>query len=166
MKKLMLAATALAAVLMGAAGTADAGTGYPPTGSGITVDDPNPEPGQPVEITVDCGDTDGSVTVSVGGTSTTGDCVDGSVTVTITAPSADGPSTVTVTNNEGETVGTIVLNVSGTATTTPVTVPPGGLPATGSDGISTWTSIGIGLLVAGLGLFAVATVRRRSPSAA
>ena len=46
-------------------------------------------------------------------------------------------------------------------TTVPVTVPGGGLPATGSGGIGTTTGIAIGLLVVGLGLFVVAQVRRR-----
>jgi len=52
------------------------------------------------------------------------------------------------------------------AVTTPATVPGSGLPATGSDGIGVTTMIAIGLLVVGLGLFAVAQERRRHPSLA
>lgn len=40
------------------------------------------------------------------------------------------------------------------------------LPATGSDGIATTTGIAIGLLVVGLGLFAVAQIRRRQTTLA
>jgi uncharacterized membrane protein YtjA (UPF0391 family) len=50
-----------------------------------------------------------------------------------------------------------------TAAPVPTTQPAlvGGLPATGSGGISTTTGIAVGLLVVGLGLFVVAQVRRR-----
>lgn len=53
-----------------------------------------------------------------------------------------------------------------TPTSVAPTVPSGGLPATGSDGIGTTTGIAIGLLVLGLGLFAVAQVRRRHVTSA
>jgi len=45
-------------------------------------------------------------------------------------------------------------------------VPGGGLPATGSNGIGTTTTIALSLLVVGFGLFAVAQLRRRQTSLA
>lgn len=42
-----------------------------------------------------------------------------------------------------------------------VTIPTGGLPATGSSGVSTMAIIAIGLLIVGVSLFVVSQVRRR-----
>jgi LPXTG-motif cell wall-anchored protein len=64
---------------------------------------------------------------------------------------------------------TTQLVVQGTTTTVapPVTTPGGGLPATGSDSSTPFTMIAIGLFTVGVGLFAVAQVRRRqAPSPA
>ena len=82
-----------------------------------------------------------------------------------TAPTAPGTYTVTGTGTTSP-ARTTTFTIAGSTTTVPATVPGGGLPATGSDGTGTTTGIAIGLLVVGLGLFAVAQVRRRQPSAA
>jgi hypothetical protein len=101
----------------------------------------------------------------------------GTATANFTAaPTAPGNYTGTAVGLAGRSPSiTFSFTIPGQATTTttpvvttvPATTPGGGLPATGSDGIGTTTSIAIGLLVVGLGLFVVAQVRRRqTPSPA
>ena len=117
---------------------------------------------------------DGKTTVTYTG------CTDGE-TITFTLPGAtpetatalcaDGTASVVfslspTTATSGTAVGTTSPSVTFTvaslpATTVPATTPSGGLPATGSDGVNTTTGLAIGALVVGLGLFAVAQVRRR-----
>ena len=100
-------------------------------------------------------------------TTTTGVCSASRVaTGTFTnAPTAPGTYTVTASGPTSP-ARTIVFSLAAAPTTVPATVPGGGLPATGSSGMGTTGGMAIGLLVVGLGLFAVAQVRRRQPSAA
>jgi len=81
------------------------------------------------------------------------------------APLTPGAYTVLATGNRGF-VASVAILVSGPTATSVVTVPGGGLPPTGSSGTDSMTSMAIGLLVVGLGLFVVAQVRRRQPSPA
>ena len=131
-----------------------------------------------------------TATCSAGSDSDSG----GTATATFTAPSDAGRYTGSVTGSVSDALGSFAVTVEAEETTTtaapttdapttdapttaapatdapttaaPVTTPSGGLPATGSDGIGTTTGIAIGLLIMGLGLFAVATVRRSQPGAA
>jgi LPXTG-motif cell wall-anchored protein len=96
---------------------------------------------------------------------TTNGSATGNFTSSPTAPGtypirAQGPTSPVVTTD---------LVVQGTTTTVapPVTTPGTGLPATGSDSSTPFTMIAIGLFTVGVGLFAVAQVRRRqAPSPA
>jgi len=165
MKKFTIALMAVLGLVFGPAAVANA---YPPSGALITVSNATPQPGDSIQISVDCGDGSDSgdtVTVNLGDSSATGTCVNGSATVTIAVPTAEGTINGEVLNADGENVGTFTVTVAAAA---PVTQPnpSGQLPATGSDGIGTTTMIALGLLIAGLALFAVATVRRRQPIAA
>jgi len=92
---------------------------------------------------------------------------------TFAAPATPGTYTVLVTGNQGFFASIVIVVSAPAATTPPVTggtvaaaVPGGGLPATGASGTGSMTSMAIGLLVVGLGLFVVAQVRRRQPSPA
>ena len=80
---------------------------------------------------------------------------DGTATASMPAPGAAGTYTGTAT---GVTSG---VNASFTVVVAQAATPPGGLPATGSGGISTTTGIAIGLLAVGLALFGVTLIRRR-----
>ncbi|NND75059.1 MAG: hypothetical protein HKN44_08640 [Ilumatobacter sp.] len=92
------------------------------------------------------------------------------------APSTPGTYNGTATGANGLNVGFQIVVVAQVPTTVAPTVPPttvgsdgapdGALPATGSGGISTTTSVALGLLVIGLGSFVVAQVRRRRPTSA
>jgi len=114
-------------------------------------------------------------------------CAGRSATANFTnAPTATGTYTVTA-GGPTSPARTQSFSISGAAATTlpatattlpatggadgagagvPATVPGAGLPATGSNGIGTSTTIAIGLLAVGFGLFAVAQVRRRQPNLA
>jgi hypothetical protein len=129
----------------------------------------------PTSVTGTC-TASASITGSVVGLLLPQQVVRGNATGTFTAsPTAAGTYTVTAVGPQSGTQ-TTTFTVAQQATTTttaapattapPATVPGTGLPATGSDGIAATTGIAIGLLVVGLGLFVVAQVRRRQPSAA
>ena len=150
MKKFALALLAAAAVLLGFAAPAAAQV-YPPDGIDVSVTDPTPPPGGSFTVTVE-GCTEGdTVTFTFNGETQT-DVVSGGVaSVTFTAPTT--PGTYTGTATCGGVAGDFSVTVQAPA--------GGGLPATGADGIGATTTIAIGLLIVGLGLFAVATVRRR-----
>lgn len=124
-----------------------------------------------------------SVTTGAGGKSTVtyNGCVNGD-TIVFSLPGAT-PPTVSATCTGGVAVASMTPpagagTYAGTAkgTTSPLvnfsvavlapTAPAGGLPATGSSGISTTGGIAIGLLAVGLGLSVVARVRRRTPATA
>lgn len=167
MKKLVLALSAIVALLLGGAGIANA---YPPSGALITVSNANPAQGEDITVTVDCGDgsdDSDSITVNLDDESETASCNDGSAAVTIEAPETPGTFDGEVLNGSGDRVGgftiTVVAPSGGSPTPDNPTTPSGGLPATGSNSSGTITTIAIGLLVVGLGLFAVATIRRRQP---
>ncbi|MFK7917840.1 MAG: LPXTG cell wall anchor domain-containing protein [Ilumatobacter sp.] len=173
MKKLALAFTAAAAVVLGSAGVADA---YPPGGSSVVVEDDTISVGDPVTVTATCtlGE---SVTFTLQDQSATTTCeadatgggsaVAGSATGTVNAPTTAGTFTGTITGSISGALGTFTVTVDGVAPTTAApTTPVGGLPATGSDGTQTMTMVAGGILVAGLGMFGVATARRRQDAAA
>jgi len=83
-------------------------------------------------------------------------------TTTIAGSGVVVPATVAPTTAAPTTVAPAAV----APTTVAATIPSGGLPATGSRGLAPTSSIAIGLLVVGLGLFVVARVRRQSPTAA
>lgn len=179
MKKFALALTAVAAVVLGSAGVADA---YPPGGTGVTVANEGPvAPGGAVTVTVNC--TSGeTVTFMLVSSSDTAPCaasgsasnnavaaLPGTATGTVSAPTTPGTYVGTITGSISGALGTFTVTVDGatddggdgdTAASTGV------LPVTGSDGTATMTMIAGGLLVVGLGMFGVATIRRRQYAAA
>jgi len=182
MKRLALALMAVSALVLGFGMVAEAQSGPYGGGTGtITFTPPNPGPGQTVTLTI-TGCTPGetvtialndvtigtvvclSATTALGGT-VVGLLLPrqvnaGQATFTTTTPTEPGTYVYTVTGSQGYSrSATLVI-------TAPVT-PPAGLPATGSSGISNTMMIALGLFVVGLGLFAVAVVRRRdTPSLA
>ena len=83
----------------------------------------------------------------------------GGASVDLTAPTAAG-------TYPGTVVGTLSFDQPFTVVVVAPVTPPGGLPATGSGGIGTTTTVAIGLFAVGLGLFAVAQVRRRQAAVA
>jgi hypothetical protein len=142
---------------------------YPPPAVAISVDDPTPAPGQTITVTFQ-GCTPGeTVNFVLVASNSAGQCsaaaaglsllmqapVSGTATGQLTAPTAPGTYTGSAT---GATSG---QTASFTVTVSQAAAPPGGLPATGSGGISTLNMIAIGLLVIGAGLFAVSQIRRR-----
>ena len=176
-KKFALAVTAAAAVVLGSAGVADAGV-YPPNGKTVTVQDSTVPPGGPVSVTTNCtvGET---VTFVLEGSSDTETCtpstdggnnftaaVAGTATGTVNAPTTPGTYIGTVTGSISGALGTFTVVVEGATATTAAPTSTGSLPATGSDGTSTMTLIAGGLLIVGLGMFGVATARRRQDTAA
>lgn len=170
MKKIALTLAAVALVIFGVGGVAGAGT-YPPGGPSVSVTPASVGPGGTVTVTANC--TAGeSVTISLEGQSAsvpceTGDAqssVAGIATGVVTAPTAPGTYTGSVTGTISGALGSFTVTVLAAAPT-PAT-PTGGLPSTGSGGTSTMTFVAAGLLVVGLGLFGVATVRRRQAPAA
>lgn len=177
MKKFALTLMATAALVFSFGGVANA---YPPGAN--TVTDSTPVAGAPVTFTTNVCTPPEIVTFVFNGESKTATCQassgsslqasqtgTGTASATFNAPTTAGSFAATITGSVSGSLGNISVTIAAqTATTvapTP-TVPPGGLPATGSDGIGATTGIAIGLLVVGLGLFVVATVRRRQPLAA
>jgi hypothetical protein len=87
----------------------------------------------------------------------------GTASVTFTAPSTPGTYVITATGSagfQGSTTTTVAA-----ASATPA-IPAGGLPATGTDGISTITMMAIGFFAVGGGLLVVSQMRRRQIVAA
>ncbi len=85
---------------------------------------------------------------------------DGDSSATFTAPTSAGTYTGTVT------CGADVASFSVAVAATPAAATPtGGLPATGSSGSGTTIAIASILLLAGLGMFGVAQMRRRQVTA-
>lgn len=174
MKKLALALTAAAAVVLGSAGVADA-SAYPPGGQNVTVLDNTVGLGEPVTVTAACtlGET---VTFTLVDQTATATCevapvagasvAAGQATGTVNAPTTAGTVTGSVTGSISGALGSFTVTVSAATTPTTPTTPTGGLPATGSDGTQTMTMVAGGILLAGLGMFGVATVRRRQDTAA
>jgi hypothetical protein len=139
--------------------------------------------GTTITITVPCRTSD-AVSGSIMGF--LGQTASGTATGTLTAPTAPGTyqgtgvqaggaasadftivvqqATTTTAPGASTTVAGAPTTVAGAPTTVAAT--GAGLPATGSGGMGTTTTIAIGLLVVGLGLFVVAQVRRRQPTTA
>jgi hypothetical protein len=164
MKKFAVVLAAMFAVFgLGAAAHAQY-TGAPE----ISVDIPNPlpggsfntgiagcEPGQPVSSTFD------------GATQTATAAADGSASFGWNAPTEPGVYVGSTTCN-AQTVNWSVEVLAPPPTNGGSTAPTGGgsLPSTGSGGISGTTTVAIGLLVVGFGLFGVTQIRRRQTVAA
>lgn len=168
MKKFALALMASAAAIFGMGMVANA---YPPGGQSITISDDTPPAGSTFTVTAAC--TAGEdVTFTLGGSTDTESCsattagftlfatpAAGSATGTLTAPTTAGTFTGTASGTISGDLGTFAVTVAAQ------TAPTDSLPATGSDGVGTTTWIAAGLLLAGLGLFGVASMRRRSATA-
>lgn len=163
MKKLALALMSTAAAVLGFGLAVDA---YPPGAGVVTATPASGAPGYSVTVKASClpGETvtatleseSGMGTCGAAGTaSVLGLSTAGGATVVVATPTTAGTYTGNVT---GSTTG-FLGNFGVTVTAPPV--PPTGLPATGSSGISTMTILAIGLFAAGAGLFAVSQVRRR-----
>lgn len=160
MKKFALALVAVAAMILGVGGVANA---YPLGGQSITISPSTVSPGGSVTVTANC--TPGeSVTITLESSSVTIPCETddtrptnaGIATGIVNAPTTVGSFDGTVTGTVSGPLGSFTVTVQTSGTT-----PTSGLPTTGGDGTSTMTMIAVGLLVVGLGLFVVATVRRR-----
>ena len=151
MKKFALALVAVAAMILGVGGVANA---YPLGGQSITISPSTVSPGGSVTVTANC--TPGeSVTIPCE-TDDTRPTNAGIATGIVNAPTTVGSFDGTVTGTVSGPLGSFTVTVQTSGTT-----PTSGLPTTGGDGTSTMTMIAVGLLVVGLGLFVVATVRRR-----
>jgi len=87
-------------------------------------------------------------------------------TYTVTAGGPTSPARTQSFSISGATATTLPATGGADGAGVPATTPTTGLPATGSNGIGTSTTIAIGLLAVGFGLFAVAQVRRRQPNLA
>lgn len=171
MRKFALALMAAAAAVFGFGLVAQAQV-YPPPALTVTVGSATVTPGADVVVTV-TGCTPGTtVTVELEDVSVTVTCEaaggalgsifgliaqtegTGTATATVTAPDEPGTYTGSVTTSDGASASFQVTVLAPTA-------PAGGLPATGSGGISTTTGIAIGLFAVGLGLLGVSQIRRR-----
>lgn len=176
MKRLVLTLMIAAATLLGVSALAPAGvaSAYPPVlppvidvnvpsvgpGGDFTVTVGNCLPGERVVITfqgvdriVICNPSTLQASAAFAAPTTPGSydvCAD------LTGVGVTVPAGVT----RPQTVCTSILVVAA-ATTVPVTVPGGGLPATGSSGLGTTTTSAIVLLGAGALLLIVSQVRRR-----
>lgn len=179
MKKFALALMAASTAVFGFSIVADA---YPIPEELVTVDNAAPMTGEEVTATANCASGE-TVTFEIPGDSATATCsagaggaslllvaaTSGTASAQLTMPSEAGTYTISATGSESGDLGSttvVVAAQTAPATTAPPTVPTSGLPATGSDGIGLTTGVALGLLVVGLGLFGVATLRRRQPSAA
>jgi hypothetical protein len=84
----------------------------------------------------------------------------GTASVTLTAPTDPGTYTVTATAPGVSATATLTVAVPAAPAPAPA-APPGALPVTGSDSGVPIAQIAAGVLLAGAGLVAVATYRRR-----
>ena len=166
MNKVVVALVAILVVFFGMGSAAHAGPSGergrppgPPYGGRpgvVTVSPPTVAPGGTITISVSNCTPGERVDISVAGISVSVTCgADSVASATIAMPSTPGSYT-----------GTAVGSVSGSNMTFVVTVlapvvPPGGLPGTGSGGVSTTTGMAGGFLAIGLGLFGVSQLRRR-----
>lgn len=151
MKKILIALTAMAAVL-GFGQMANAAT-YPPGADAPAISPATPAEGADFEVTVACSPDGDNVAFVFNGATTNVTCTGGEATAVLGAPGTAGDYDGTYS---GAGAGSFSVTV-----TAPVT-PPGGLPATGTDSTSTMTVLAIGLFAVGAGLFGVSQVRRRS----
>lgn len=147
--------TALAGALLISGGVADA---YPPDEPEVTIDDPTPEPGGPVVVTVDGCEPGETVTFTLGDSTATTVCdADGTATGVVDAPDSSGTYQGTALLASGASLPFQVVVASQVVPqpTTPVT-----LPSTGSES-NQILPLAVGLLLAGAGLLGVASLRRR-----
>ena len=157
MKKFALALLAASAAILGFGMVAEAQYGATP---GVSVSPATVVSGGTVSITATgCAPSEVITFTITGGDSATATCVDGTATAQLSVPTTAG-------TYPGTAVGSLGFNQAFSVVVTAAAVPPGGLPTTGSGGISTTTSIAVGLLAVGLGLFGVAQIRRRQASLA
>ena len=130
--------------------TAAPTTGAPTTAGPVTVTVSNLSPAPGGQFTVTVSNCQGQAVFTLGSSTATVTPVNGTATATLTAPTTPGSFT-----------GTVVC-ANQTASFTVNVAAPGGLPATGSSGLSTTTAVALVLLVTGIGIFVVTQARRRS----
>lgn len=157
MKKALVGIVLAAGALLSAGGVANA---YPPDEPTVGIDDPTPDPGGTINVTVENCPDGASVTFELEGSTDTAVASGGSATGTLTAPTAPGTFTGTATCGDAILSFGVVVQAA-TATTIPTTVAPQ-LPTTGGNSPGSVTSLAVGLLLAGLGLLGVAHLRRRA----
>ena len=130
-------------------------TAPPPAAPTVSVSTPAPAPGSIITVTMD-GCAEGETGLfTLAGETASGVVTGGSASVQIKVPTTPGAYTGTATCASGASA-----NFSITVTT-----PSGGLPATGSSGMSSTMTISMILLLVGAGLLVVSQVRRRQPAA-
>jgi LPXTG-motif cell wall-anchored protein len=155
MKKLALALMTISAVTFGFGAAANAappdGDAYPPTDVTVTVSSSNPAPGSTITATL-AGCDEGETAGFVLGSST-----DSGVT---SGGTASGDLKVSTTPGTYTGTASCASGASANFTVT-VAAPSGGLPATGSSGISSTVAISGLLLLMGAGLLIVSQIRRR-----
>jgi hypothetical protein len=154
MKKLALGLIAISSAVLGFGMVAEAQ--YGSVGGTATVTPTTTAPGGTVTVEMSgCtpGETVDFVLESATASATCAE--DGTASASLPAPGATGTYTGTAA---GVTSG---VTASFSVVVAQAVTPPGGLPATGSDGISTTAGIAIGLLVIGVALFGVSQIRRR-----
>lgn len=169
MKKLALGLVVAAVAIFGSGVAAQAST-YPP--SGTVEAPPQVVPGGIFTATITGCAPPEVITFVFQGESKTAICVEAAAKKSGFASLmvATGTGTASVTFNAPTTPGNYVVTATGSAgfrgsTTTSVVAAPatpvGGLPATGTDGISTITMMAIGFFAVGGGLLVVSQMRRR-----
>jgi hypothetical protein len=152
MKKLALALISASALVFGFGMVAEAQYGTTPA---VTASPSTVVAGGTTTVTATgCTPPEVLTFTITGGASQTATCVAGSASVQLAVASSAG-------TYPGTVVGSLGFSQPFSIVVTAPTTPPGGLPATGSDGIGATTGMAIGLLMVGLGLFAVAQFRRR-----
>ena len=154
MKKIAIAAMAVSATIFGF-GTA-ANAAYPPTDITVTVSSQTPAPGSTITVTSEGCEEGEDVDFVLGGSSSTGTTTGGSASGQVTVSTTPGTYTGTATCASGASAN-FTVNVA---------APAGGLPATGSSGISSTVAISGMLLLVGAGLLTVSQIRRRQSAAA
>jgi LPXTG-motif cell wall-anchored protein len=158
MKKLAIVVLTMSAAVFGVGMVAEAQTApYGGDTNTLTLTPPTVTPGSSVSVDVNGCTSGESVDLSVdNAAAATTTCVgSGTATGVIEAPTAAGTYTVAAVGNQGFTSSSALVV---TAAATPAA---GGLPATGSDGISTTVALGAGLFAVGIALVVVAQLRRR-----
>jgi LPXTG-motif cell wall-anchored protein len=153
--KLIGTATLVAGALLVSGGVADA---YPPGEPEVTVDDPTPDPGGPVVVTVDGCEPGETVTFTLGDSTDTAVCGDdGTATGELVAPNTPGTFQGNALLASGASLPfqVVVQSQAVPQPTTPVT-----LPSTGSES-NQMIPLAVGLSLAGAGLLGVASLRRR-----
>lgn len=171
MKKFALALMASAAMVLGLGLVANAE--YPPQGGFVTARPTTVAPNAQFEASASCQPGE-NVTFLFEGQSKTATCGAagsagtaslirlsnaGGATVQLTAPATEGSYTGTATGSATGALGSFTITV------VVATVPPGPLPATGSDGTGTMTFMALGLFAVGAGLFGVSRFRLRTVAA-